>query len=77
MEQQDRGSIDYQAVIDELRNSPLSLRDVVMPHGDYDPVNDPALLEAISAELFECDTCGYWCEYDQESEIEGRCVECG
>jgi hypothetical protein len=72
MEQQDRGSIDYQAVIDELRNSPLALKDVIAPGQE----NDPALLEAIGQELFECDTCGWWCEYDQEGETEGRCQEC-
>lgn len=43
-----------------------------------DEINDKVVTDAIDAEIFECDGCGWWCELSELNDDTGRwlCDDC-
>lgn len=67
-------------IINDLRGTCQSFESIVVYHTNLTPDEiDPAFLDVIDENIFLCETCGWWCDEDEESETEGSeniCKEC-
>lgn len=64
-------------IVEELRGTCKSLHEVCTD----DELDNKFVTDAIDMELFECEVCGWWCEWSETSqkpELEGRfvCDDC-
>lgn len=68
------GDVETRAmeVVDELRGTCKSLHDVM----DCEEQEDQRILQTIDDNLFCCNTCEWWCGFDEESNEEGVCDDC-
>lgn len=61
-------------IVEELTGT---CKDVDAVLGDDEDAMDPVLCATIDAEIFECETCGWWCEWSEESErLPRNCTDC-
>ncbi len=66
-------SRDPADIVAELEGTCKSLNDVLTDEEQY----DQGLLDALDMVIFECETCGWWCEINEMSEEhEWTCKDC-
>jgi len=71
----------WDSIVNELRGSCLSLEEVLEDHDAETLLDDMGFLKHLDGHIFQCTTCGWWFDHDDEASEEfgleeWTCLEC-